>query len=468
MSSAFVRPLLLAFLVAAAIDGTTCRANNDDPSRAKTLTVEQATALMDRKGSLRPAVTELTSADVAAILAGFKGELRFEALATLTPEAATALAAREGDLDLPKLTMLTPAVAKALAGHKHRLHLPGVTELSPEVAEALATHSGTLTLGVTELSDAAAAALAKHGGSLTLGSLKTLTSLPLAERLGRQEWVSLGVTRLTPEIATALCPRSNREKFKNHVQFNIAITELPADVAAAIMAGRGHISANSLESISDEAAAAWAGPFANIRLFGLKTLSPAAAASLAKGSGIFDIRGFGPELSDETAAALAKQMQTGPCRMVDLNGLKRLSSPELAVAALRRYRNGPHSTLGGVAEITPEVAAAIAECKENLNPLPGLTSLTSAALAAKYAAQTDDLVFKKLTTIPDDVAAALAAHKGKIDLSGLKEISDVAAQSLAKASGPVILTALEKASPAAVAALRANATITLPATLAAP
>lgn len=468
MTRTSLASLFLAMLLCAAVDGSHCRANNEDPARAKTLTVEQATALVERKGSLRPAVTELTSADVAAVLAGFKGELRFEALTTLTPEAAAALATRMGDLELPKLTMLTPAVAKSLAGHKDRLNLPGVTELSPEVAEALATHTGRLSLGVTELSDAAAAALAKHGGDLTLGSLKTLTSLPLAERLGRQEWVALGVTRLTPEIAAALCPPSNREKFKNHVQFNIGITELPADVAAAIMAGRGHVSAGNLESISDEAAAAWAGPFANIRLFGLKTLSPAAAASLAKGSGIFDIRFFGPEFSDETAAALAKQMQTGPCRMVDLNGLKKLSSPELAVAALRRYGNGPHSTLNGVAEITPAVAAAIAECKENLNPLPGLTSLTSAAVAAKYAAQPNDLVFKKLTSLPDDVAAALATHKGKIDLSGLKEISDTAAIALAKAPGPVVLTALEKASQSAITALRANASISLPATLVAP
>ena len=467
MTPSFGRPLVLAVLLSVGIDGLSGRAS-DDPTRAKTLTVEQATALAQRKGGLRLAVTELTSADVAAVLAGFTGDLRLESLAALTPEAAAALATRAGDLDLPKLAQLTPAVAQALAAHKHHLFLRAVKDLTPDVAEALATHSGKLHLGVTELSDAAAAALAKHGGSLALGSLQTLTSLPLAERLGRQEWVSLGVTRLTPEIATALCPPSNREKFKNHVQFNIAITELPADVAAAIMAGRGHISANSLESISDEAAAAWAGPFANIRLFGLKTLSPAAAASLAKGSGIFDIRSFGPELSDETAAALAKQMQTSPSRMVDLNGLKKLSCPALAVAALRRYGHGPHSTLNGVSEITPEVAAALAECKENLNPLPGLTALTSAPLAAKYAAQPADLVFRKLATIPDDVAAALATHKGKIELSGLREISDAAAQSLAKASGPVVLTALEKAAPAAITALRSNATIALPAALVAP
>ena len=57
----------------------------------------------------------------------------------------------------------------------------------------------------------------------------------------------------------------------------------PALGAVAMMAGRSHPSLNSLESISDEAAATWAGPFANIRLFGLKTLTPAAGASLTKG-----------------------------------------------------------------------------------------------------------------------------------------------------------------------------------------
>jgi hypothetical protein len=223
------------------------------------------------------------------------------------------------------------------------------------------------------------------------------------------------------------------------VQLYIGLTELPTDVAAAIMAGRGHISANSLKTISDEAAAAWSGPFANIRLFGLKKLSPAAGASLAKGTGIFDIRSFGPELSDETAEAIAKQMAAGPHRMIDFNGLKKLSSPALAVATLRRYKRGPHSTLNGVAEITDDVARALAEYKGNLNGLPSLTSLKSAALAAKYAAQPGDLKFAKLSTISDDVAKALATHKGKLDLSGLTALSD-----------------------SAVAVLRANENIKLP------
>jgi hypothetical protein len=458
-------------------------AQNVDPAQARKLTVEQANELLKRPNSLRLNVAEL-SPEAAAVLARYKGDIRFDALTTLVPEAAAALATREGALDLSRLTSLSPAVAKALSAAKGPLNLSSVKELPAEAAEALSAHTGQLSLGVTELSDDAAAALAKHTGEIQVSSLKSLTSLALATRLGQQEYVSLAAARLTPEIARALCPPGNREKFKNHVQFNSGLTELPADVAAAIMAGRSHPSLNSLESISDEAAATWAGPFANIRLFGLKTLTPAAGASLTKGGGIFDIRNFGPEVSDETAAAIAKQMAAGPHRMIDFNGLKKLTYPPLAVALLSRYHGGPHSSLAGVAQITDDVARALADYKGNLNGLPSLTSLTSAPLAAKYASQPGDLKFAKLTAVPDDVAKALASQKGKLDLSGLqslsaeaakafathegelkldglKEISDEAAKALSQAVGSVSMGSLATASPAAITSLKTNAKITL-------
>lgn len=436
-------------------------AQGGDPTRAKKLTVEEAKDLLKKPNSLRVDVTAL-SPEVAAVLATYKGELRFEAVTTLSPETATALATRTSTIDLPKVSTLTPAVAKALATTKGQLNLPSVKELPTEVAKELAAHTGSLALGVTELSDETAVALARHGGNLRLDQLKSLTSLVLAERLGQQEWLFLnGVTKITLEIAKAICPPSNRVKFKNHVQLYIGLTELPTDVAAVLMAGRGHLSVNSLETISDEAAAAWSGQFANIRLFVLKKLSPAAGASLAKGSGIFDIRLFGPELTDETAAAIAKQMAAGPHRMIDFNGLKKLTSPALAVAVLSRYGQGPHSSLNGVAEITDDVAKELAESKGKLNGLPSLTSLTSAPLAAKYAAQAGDLKFAKLTAISDDVAQALATHKGKLDLSGLQSLSDKAAKALARHDGELFLTGLTTLSDASAALLRANEKIRL-------
>jgi hypothetical protein len=486
MTTRFIGTLSLVTLFAGNLAGHV-NAQKSDPAGAKTLTVEQASELIKRSNSLRLSVTDL-SPETAAVLAKYKGELRFEGLTTLSPEVAAALATREGQIDLPKLTALSPAVAKALSATKSSLNLPSVKDLPKDVAEALAPHTGQLMLGVNELSDDVAAALAKHTGEIQVSSLKSLTSVALATRLGQQEYVSLGAARLTPEIARALCPPGNREKFKNHVQFNSGLTELPADVAAAIMAGRSHPSLNSLESISDEAAATWAGPFANIRLFGLKTLTPAAAASLTKGGGIFDIRNFGPEVSDETAAAIAKQMAAGPHRMIDFNGLKKLTSPSLAVALLSRYQQGPHSSLNGVAEITDDVARAVVEFKGKINGLPGLTSLKSAPLATKYAAQPGDLKFAKLTAISDDVAKALASHKGKLDLSGLqslspdaakalashegelkldglKEISDEAAKALTQTAGAVSLGNLTTASPTATTLLKTNAKILLPAKL---
>ena len=483
----FITTIALVTLLSVLVPGQ-ANAENVDPAQAKTLTVEQANELLKRPNSLRLNVTEL-SPEVAAVLAKYKGELRFDALTLLSPEVAAALATRVGQIDLLRLTSLSPAVAKALATTKGSLNLPGVKELPANVAQELAAHTGTLTLGVAELSDEAASALAKHGGNLRLDQLRSLTSLVLAERLGQQEWLYLsGVTKITLEIAKAICPPGNREKFKNHVQLYIGLTELPADVAAAIMAGRGHLSVNSLETISDEAAAAWSGSFANIRLFGLKKLSPAAAASLTKGGGIFDIRMFGPEVSDETAAAIAKQMAAGSHRQIDFNGLKKLTSPELAVAVMSRYGQGPHSTLNGVAEITDAVAGALAGFEGKINGLPGLTALTSAPLAAKYAAQPGDLKFAKLATIPDEVAKALANHKGKLDLSGLqslsaeaakafaghegelkldglKEISDEATKAMAKTVGTVSLGNLTTVSSTAAAELKANAKITLSAKL---
>ena len=439
-----------------------------DATRLKTLTAEQATDLVKQSKPLRLAVTEL-SPEVATVLASSKAELHFDALTTLTPESAAALAKCEGRLGLPKLAELSPAAAKALA-----------------------PHTGVLMLGLKELSDETAAALAKRAGDTRLDSLTSLTSLVLAERLGRQTVVWLGsVKRITPEIARALNPPADlKARDKDGKQpyrwIDIGLTELSPEAAAAVVGSRHGFSMHSLESITPEAATALASPFTNMRMWGLKTISPAAATALAKTRGILDIRMFGPELTDDSARAFAAQMQTGPCPAFDFGGLKKLTVPEFALLVVGRANL--HGGLGGVAELSDDVARALAESKDNLKPLPSLTSLTSAALAAKYARQPGDVNFKKLASLPDDIAKALATHKGKLDLSGVqslsaeaakalaghegelkldgvKEISDDAAKALAQAVGAVSLGSLEKVSPAAAAALKTNTKILLPAKL---
>ena len=204
---------------------------------------------------------------------------------------------------------------------------------------------------------------------------------------------------------------------------------------------------------------------------------------MAKTRGILDIRAFGPELSPDAERAFAAQMQTGQYPAIDFGSLRKLTVPEFAVLVV-----GPanlHGGLGSVAELSDDAARALAESTHPLKLLPGLTSLTSAALAARYAAQPGDVVFKKLNAIPDDVAAALAKHKGRVDLSGLgslsvaaatafaahegdlvldglAELEAEAAAALAKAVGPVSLKRLAKVAPAARAALAANPKIVLP------
>ena len=439
-----------------------------DATRLKTLTAEQATDLVKQSKPLRLAVTEL-SPEVATVLASSKADLYFDALTTLTPESAAALAKCEGRLGLPKLAELSPAAAKALA-----------------------PHTSVLMMGLKELSDETAAALAKRAGDTRLDSLTSLTSLVLAERLGRQTVVWLGsVKRITPEIARALNPPADlKARDKDGKQpyrwIDIGLTELSPEAAAAVVGSRHGFSMHSLESITPEAATALASPFTNMRMWGLKTISPAAATALAKTRGILDIRMFGPELTDDSARAFAAQMQTGPCPAFDFGGLKKLTVPEFALLVVGRANL--HGGLGGVAELSDDVARALAESKDNLKPLPSLTSLTSAALAAKYARQPGDVNFKKLASLPDDIAKALATHKGKLDLSGVqslsaeaakalaghegelkldgvKEISDDAAKALAQAVGAVSLGSLEKASPAAAAVLKTNTKILLPAKL---
>ena len=70
--------------------------------------------------------------------------------------------------------------------------------------------------------------------------------------------------------------------------------------------------------------------------------------------------------------------------------------------------------------------------------------------------------FARLTAISDDVAGAVAAHKGKLDLSGLQVLPDEAARALARHDGEVVLTGRTTLAESATATLRSNPKITLP------
>jgi len=501
--------LISALSVAALLGGilpVQTSAQNPDPARAKTLTVEQATELLKRPNALRLGVTEL-SPEAAAVLAGFKGSLSFEVLSSLSPAAAAALSPYGGDLNLPGLKTLAPDVAarlakrehgslilsgitqmsveaaKALADYKGNVNLTGVKEITADLAAALAPHAGMLELGATEVSDDTAAAIAKHVGGITLGALARLTSTPLARKLGERERLLLNsVTSITKDVADALGPRAGETK---HHTLGIALKELPADVAESLVRGWDLVYFTALLDLSADAAAALAKhPTSHVGFNVLEKLSPEAARSLAHAPTRLMVLYNLKEVSPEVELA----MGSGPAGWPSwqLWSLTKITKAEFATALVKRQ--GGHQELDKVAFLSDEAAGVFAAdssdaALKNMQ-FPGLTSLTHVPLAAKLAIRHKDLKLAKLTAVPDEVAKALATQKGRLDLSGLqslsaeaakafathegelkldglKEVSDEAAKALSQALGSVSLGSLATVSPTATTALKTNTKIIL-------
>lgn len=465
-----------------------------DPGRVESLTIEQAEQIIANKeaqsrGIWLNKLTELPAA-VAAVLARHTGPIiSLPALSRLSPEAAAAIAAYNGDLQFPQLTELSADVARGLASHKGPLFMPAVM-LTSESAAGLAPHTGMLVLGSVELSEEVAQALADHAGPIHLPALTSLSSLPLARKFGRQgqekpegfEFVRLGSLKsLTKEVAEALGPPTAK---KNH-WLVIGIETLSAEVADVLAHDWAIVECVGLPTLTVEAATAL-GKYrmGQIILPRLATMSAEVATALANvNTHILCLNGL-----EEVPPDVERAMASRPAPW-QLWGLKRIATPEFAAALLQR--DSPHQELEAVTTLSDAAAAVFAERDtKNRHRFPGLTSLTSVRLAEKIAALENvrGARFGKVATISDDVANALAAHKGTLDLpglqmlsaagarafarhegelrlDGLKELSDEAGKELAQAVGAVSLGSLTTVSPTVLAALRANARISLPTTL---
>lgn len=97
---------------------------------------------------------------------------------------------------------------------------------------------------------------------------------------------------------------------------------------------------------------------------------------------------------------------------------------------LREVHRSLYLSLGGVEQISPEVAAALARYEGSWLGLDGLKELTP------------------------EVARQFAPYKGVLDLGGLKQLSPEAAAALEKFEGGLRLDGLEVISPAVLAALK--------------
>ncbi len=485
------RVSMMAILMLSGVWTTAAQAQEVNLGQAKTLTTEQAKNLKLSGGALRFAKLTELSPEVAAVLAKHKIELEFNALENPSVEAIKALAEHDSGLSFPKITELTPAIAKALAGYQgQRLSLGGLTSLSPEAAQALAEFDGYYLLknekqkgvlmlnGVKELSPEAAAFLAKCKTNIQLSGLTSLTSIPLAQKLGSLSDLRLtSLPRISDEVARALF--MSPQATKNTMMY-LGLKELSVEAAKALgERGRkldGHWQFQQLEELPDEVAEALSARAA-IRCMKVTKLSDRAAKALNQyyHSHMYALA----DVSNESLEMFSKRQG------FMIHGLKKLDCVPFASTLMSN--NSSFLDLNQLETISDEAADALAmdsrRSKRGVIPLPSLKSLNSVALAEVLAERKGNLALSKLDAAPNAVVRALAAHQGPLSLGlkslsveaakavaqrqddttlGATKLSDEAAKELAQANGKLSLVNLAEISDAGSAALRANPKILLP------
>jgi hypothetical protein len=264
-----------------------------------------------------------------------------------------------------------------------------------------------------------------------------------------------------------------------------ALTTLTPEVAEVLVKHEGSLSFNSLTNLMPETAAVLAkhAPvkqfgYADLRLNGLKTLSPKAAEALAAHQG--KVLLYSLEKLDSIPLAQKLARQWGELRL----GVRELSPPIAAELAkhrgtdedrtrpgvILRRQDGAASVLrlDNITSLSPETAEALA-AHEGVLVLNDLTSLApdvAASLAKRLGNRKTKrhgtLVLNGLETLSTDSATALAAFTGELVLKAIPELKPDTAAALAKHQGRLHLTGLTKLSPETHAALQDHQNLLLP------
>jgi hypothetical protein len=274
-----------------------------------------------------------------------------------------------------------------------------------------------------------------------------------------------------------------------------ALTMLTPEAAEVIVKHEGSLSFNSLTNLTPETAAVLAkhAPvkqfgYADLRLNGLKTLSPKAAEALAAHPGKMLL--YSLEKLDSIPLAQKLARQWGELRL----GVRELSPPIAAELAkhrgtdedrtrpgvIFRRQDGAASVLriDNITSLSPETAEALAahEGVLVLNDLTSLPPAVATSLAKRVgnsqavrangssltAKRTGTLVLNGLETLSTESATALSAFTGELVLKAITELTPATAAALAKHPGRLHLTGLTKLSPETQAALQAHKNLLLP------
>jgi hypothetical protein len=310
-----------------------------------------------------------------------------------------------------------------------------------------------------------------------------VASLALAAVAGAQDVSKL--TSLTVEKAQELAAQKpvTKSGLDGYFWPFDALTSLSPEAAEVLVKPAVNLSFNSLTDLSPETAKVLAThaastPFgsADLRLGGLKRLSPQAAEALAAHQGMVLL--YGLEKLDSVPLAQKLARQWGELRL----GLRELS-PEIA-AELAKHRGtevskkeGPQHRIDRAVSvlridrlqsITPETAEALAahEGVLVLNDLVSLDPQVATALAKRVGNRKlnrpGTLVLNGLESISPQAAAAIAPFSGELVLKGITKLAPPTAAALAAHKGRLHLTGLTDMSPRVRAALKPHPNVLLP------
>ena len=256
-----------------------------------------------------------------------------------------------------------------------------------------------------------------HGVWLPLDNLKTLdpeVAAVISETMGA---VSLnGLTTLDAPTAAALARHQPVAVFgRADLRLN-GLRELTPEAAEALAAHDGKVLLHSLEQLTSvPLAEKLAGQWGELRL-GLTDLSPEIAAILATNKGVAE---------DRTRPGVVHRRRDQAASVLRLDGLSRLSPA--AAEALAAHRGV--LVLNGLLTIDEAVAVALAKRTGTL-VLNGLPSISTDAARA-LAAFSGELVLKGIRDLDPETAAVLAKHSGRLHLTGLRNLPGEARSILA-------------------------------------
>jgi len=239
---------------------------------------------------------ELPQHELCELVSQSSPPVKIPDLVQLTIEEARLLSKHVGILLLPALKTISPEVARELVKHAGPVELDGLEECSPELATALMTGDCSLSLGgLTRLPVELAKTFSSRNGirsargntGLQLGGLTGLD--PDAARVMNKYpgCLIFGCPTLTPEAAQALVQ-------KNGYALTLSrLTELPADLAAALSESPGDLRLPAVESLCPEAAKAIAKHRGDVlALNGVRSMSLEVAEGLAGHRGTLALYGL--------------------------------------------------------------------------------------------------------------------------------------------------------------------------------